>query len=438
MNYCTRCGHPAGDAAASCISCGAPLATGKDEGWADVPTAPQPGGAARIFGDRPLEPTGNVRIIGGPTAGGEFPASYGAAFPGPATAGGEAPAGYGGGPFPGPATPDGEAPGGEVPAGHGARAFPGPGAPGGEVPASYSGPAFPAPGTPDGEPEPGRDPGEDTVAWLPGFTAEAPAPVLALRPPARPVRADPPPPRRPLILPPPAAAGGPADDDDFYLGDPAVRQPPEPPGQVPAWLKIAVVLVVLAGGLGAWYYFGSPRPSASGRPASSAARAARTPRPQATQPSPGHSSRPAGRSRPAGTPPGSKPVALGPGVAGQSTAAGAAAFLTQYFAAINDHDYQAFSSLFEPGASPVQSGAVFRSGYRSSRDSGGRLVALGQTTGGEWAASLTFDSHQDPASSATRTACTTWGVTFYLVPVGNSYLIGPPPPGYQASARPCG
>ncbi len=131
-------------------------------------------------------------------------------------------------------------------------------------------------------------------------------------------------------------------------------------------------------------------------------------------------------------------MALGPGVAGQSAAAGVAAFLTQYFAAINDHDYQAFSSLFEPGASPVQSDAAFRSGYRTSRDSGARLVALGQTAGGEWAASLTFNSQQDPAVSATHTACTTWGVTFYLVPVGTSYLIGPPPPGYQASALPCG
>ena len=56
----------------------------------------------------------------------------------------------------------------------------------------------------------------------------------------------------------------------------------------------------------------------------------------------------------------------------------------------------------------------------------------------EWAASLTFNSQQDPAVSATHTACTTWGVTFYLVPVGTSYLIGPPPPGYQASALPCG
>jgi len=393
MNYCTRCGHPAGDAAASCISCGAPLATDEDQGWAAVPpgpeqaggvrtfgdTSPRQDGNVRIFGDRPLEQTGNVRIIGGPAAAGEAPASPG----GPA--------------LPGPGTP----------------------------------------GTPGGEPEPASDPGEDTAAWLPGFTANAPAPVpvLALRPPARPARADPPPPRRPLILPPPAGDDGPAGDDDLYPADPAVHQPPDPRGQVPAWLKIAVVLMVIAGGLGAWYYLG--RPAAAARPASSAARAPGTPRAQATQPSPGRSSRPAGRSRPAGTPRGSTPVALGPGVAGQSAAAGVGGFLTQYFAAINDHDYQAFSSLFEPGASPVQSAAEFRSGYRTSRDSEGRLVALGQTAGGEWAASLTFDSHQDPASSATHTACTAWGVTFYLVSVGDSYLIGPPPPGYQASASPC-
>ncbi len=413
MDYCTRCGHPAGDAAEFCVSCGAPLATDEDQGWAAVPpgpgqgggvrtfgdTSPRPDGNVRIFGDRPLEQTGNVRIVGGPAAAGEAPA-------------GEAPAGRGGPVWPGPGTP-------------------------GEPPASYGGPGFPGAGGPGREPEPASDPGEDTAAWLPGFTAAAaaPVPVLALRPPARPVRADPSPPRHPLNLPPPAGGDGPGGDDGLYPADPAAGQPPDPGGQVPAWLKIAVLLMVIAGGLGAWYYLG--RPSVAARPASSAGRTPGTPRAQATRPSPHRPSGPAGRSRPAGTPRGSRPVALGPGVAGQGAAAGVAGFLTQYFAAINDHDYQVFSSLFEPGASPVQSDAEFRSGYRTSRDSGGRLVALGQTAGGEWAASLTFDSHQDPAGSATHTACTAWRVTFYLVPVGDSYLIGPPPPGYQASASPC-
>ncbi|MFI5064076.1 MAG: hypothetical protein ACHP9Z_08885, partial [Streptosporangiales bacterium] len=97
MNYCTRCGHPAGDAAASCISCGAPLASDEDQGWAAVPPAPEQGGGVRtfgdtspqqdghvrIFGDRSLKQTGNVRIIGGPAAG-EAPASPGSpAWPGP-------------------------------------------------------------------------------------------------------------------------------------------------------------------------------------------------------------------------------------------------------------------------------------------------------------------------------------------------------------------
>ena len=399
MNYCIRCGHPSGHASTFCISCGVPLATDEEQEWAPVPPGPESGtagrsweqpGEGRMPGVGPLEQTGNVRIIGGA---------------------------------------------------------------GGEVSADHGSPAFPGPGAPAAEPEAGREPGEDTAAWLPGFMpaapgplpvpqtmpmsmsapapASAPAPTLALplRQPARPVEDERPRPRRPLVLPPPGDGGeyGPADPEPY-------QRPPGGGGDPPGWLKIAVVLVAIAGGLGAWYYLGRPQAHPSARPASSGARTPGTPRAQA---SPGRSGRPPGRPRPAGTPRGSQPVALGPGVAGQSAAAGVAAFLTQYFAAINDHDYQAFSSLFEPRASPVQSDGAFRSGYRTSRDAGARLVALGRAAGGEWAASLTFDSQQDPAVSATHTGCTTWGVTFYLVPVGTSYLIGPPPPGYQASALPC-
>ena len=56
---------------------------------------------------------------------------------------------------------------------------------------------------------------------------------------------------------------------------------------------------------------------------------------------------------------------------------------------------------------------------------------------GEWAATVTFISHQSSADSATRSSCTSWDITLYLEPRGNSYLIELPPPGYQSSRVAC-
>ena len=52
---------------------------------------------------------------------------------------------------------------------------------------------------------------------------------------------------------------------------------------------------------------------------------------------------------------------------------------------------------------------------------------------GEWAATVTFISHQSPADSATHSPCTSWDITLYLESRGNSYLIDLPPAGYQPS-----
>jgi hypothetical protein len=63
--------------------------------------------------------------------------------------------------------------------------------------------------------------------------------------------------------------------------------------------------------------------------------------------------------------------------------------------------------------------------------------ALTRPPSGRWAASLTFNSHQEPSTSPTHTACTSWAITLYLRPSGTSYHIGRPPGQYRSSYQPC-
>ena len=130
-------------------------------------------------------------------------------------------------------------------------------------------------------------------------------------------------------------------------------------------------------------------------------------------------------------------VALGPGARRQPGAHHIAAFLATYFAAINHHDYQAYIRLFDPQSRPIQSKQEFLTGFRSTRDSGAKLVSISPTAAGP-AAEITFDSHQRPADSATQTACTSWRITLFLLPQGRTYLIGQVPATYHAQATPCG
>jgi hypothetical protein len=129
-------------------------------------------------------------------------------------------------------------------------------------------------------------------------------------------------------------------------------------------------------------------------------------------------------------------IQIGPLAAGQPDADQVASFLSQYFAAIKNRDYAAYAVMFVSGAVPDKTAGQFRNGYRSTTDSDAELVRLSASPAG-LAASVTFRSHQSAAASVTHTACTSWGITFYLQANGSSYLIGPPPAGYQASYHPC-
>ena len=134
---------------------------------------------------------------------------------------------------------------------------------------------------------------------------------------------------------------------------------------------------------------------------------------------------------------GSISVAIGPSAAHQVGAGQIAAFVESYFAAINNRNYQAYTSLFARKGHSGETKEQFLANYSGTSDSNATLIALAPTAGGGRAATITFDSYQAADISVTHTACTSWRITLYLESKGNTYLILTPPPGYRSSHLPC-
>ena len=199
-----------------------------------------------------------------------------------------------------------------------------------------------------------------------------------------------------------------------------------------SWVTIALTAVVVASvsALLSWRLTAGPAAAAPQGVAPGTARVTAPVR----SPAP-----PAGASTSTAAPPAGTngPVPVSPGVAQQTIAGQVAAFLGTYFAAINHHDYQTYIGLFDESTQPDRSAEQFLSSFGTTNDSDPLLVALTPTATGEWAATVTFISHQSPAASAINSSCTSWNITFYLEPSGSSYLIGLPPPGYRASSAGC-
>ena len=254
--------------------------------------------------------------------------------------------------------------------------------------------------------------------------------------------------------------------------------PPEhaqPPGQrLRGWIAVAVAMVIaIAAGVPlAWRLIddrAAPAPVVAGR-AVAASRPSASASTGSGQTLPSTLASPAGSAASAGTSDGSVPASNGsawaggssvpagngsvpasgspgpasggpvpvlPSAAQQANAEQVAAFLGTYFAAINDRDYLTYIGLFEQSARPVRNAQQFASGFSTTTDSDPALVALAPTLTGGWAATVTFVSHQSDAASATDSSCTNWNLTLYLVPDGNSYLIGLPPVGYQPAYVAC-
>ena len=135
---------------------------------------------------------------------------------------------------------------------------------------------------------------------------------------------------------------------------------------------------------------------------------------------------------------GASAVTIGPGASQDPDASPVAAFLGQYFAAINAHDYQSYFSLLSPQVQQGMTQAQFEKGYRSTVDSNETLVGISTASDGDQAAEVTFTSHQNPADSPDHSeSCTNWDITFFLARGGSGYVIDPAPSGYQASYQAC-
>ncbi len=140
---------------------------------------------------------------------------------------------------------------------------------------------------------------------------------------------------------------------------------------------------------------------------------------------------------PSGTPaPGTSTVTVTPGAADQPHAEAVAVFVTNYFAAINSHDYLAFRNLLSTGLQPAETPQRFRAGYRTTIDSAVTIESIAAGRAGRTAVTVTFVSHQAPADSPDGSACDSWRITMFLVHAGG-YLISQPPPGYQVSYQNC-
>jgi hypothetical protein len=168
-------------------------------------------------------------------------------------------------------------------------------------------------------------------------------------------------------------------------------------------------------------------------PASPGAQASH--RPQATTSSSASPSSPATAS--ASPPAAGGLLSVAPSAARAPREAAVVAVLNSYFGAIDSHSYGAYEKLFSPAQRSSLSAAAFRAGYGSTTDSAERLHSITVTGAGQFAALVTFTSHQQAAQSPTQSSCTAWRITLYLVKQGRRYLLTAPPPGYAASYRGC-
>ena len=129
-------------------------------------------------------------------------------------------------------------------------------------------------------------------------------------------------------------------------------------------------------------------------------------------------------------------VSVAPGISNAAEPA-VQTTLSHYFEGINTHNYAEYQSAHNAQEQAAESQSAFTSGYQSTTDSAMTLVSLEGTAGGGESATVTFTSHQNPADSIDGSACNNWQLTFFLVPQGTGYLIGPPPSGYKPSYSDC-
>jgi hypothetical protein len=130
-------------------------------------------------------------------------------------------------------------------------------------------------------------------------------------------------------------------------------------------------------------------------------------------------------------------VTIEPDVAGAPHEAAVVAVMNRYFSAIDSHAYRVFKKLFSPAARGELSAAMFRVGYRTTRDSAATLRSIGVIGPRQVDAVVTFTSYQQARFISTQSSCEAWRISLRLIKSGHGYLLGTPPDGYQPSSRSC-
>jgi hypothetical protein len=136
--------------------------------------------------------------------------------------------------------------------------------------------------------------------------------------------------------------------------------------------------------------------------------------------------------------PGDVQVAVAPSAAQDPDASSVAAFLDEYFTAINTHDYESYLSLQTTQTQQELTVEQFDNGYGSTVDSAEVLTSISTATDGDTVATVTFVSHQNPSESVNgREACTDWSISLFLQQGSAGYLMGQPASGYRPTDSPC-
>lgn len=133
-------------------------------------------------------------------------------------------------------------------------------------------------------------------------------------------------------------------------------------------------------------------------------------------------------------------VTISPGAAQNPAATAVATFVSQYFSAINSHNFQAYDALLTPQMQQDETAQSFSNGFSSTADSDETLVAISQAANGHTAATLTFTSHQNASQAADNTGtCTDWTITLFLESNGTGYLDdqAQAPSTYQSKPTSC-
>ena len=233
-----------------------------------------------------------------------------------------------------------------------------------------------------------------------------------------------------------------------YGGQQAPRPPGgSSPGGKPssggrrAGFIIVVVLVMLAAGGGAYALVSRSNHNNTAQPpaptvtaSSSASASASASAQQSASAAPSAS---ASTSASASASPSAGLVSLAPGVASNPAAPAVEKTLTNYFQGINTHNYAEYSSALDAQEQAGEPKSAFRSGYKSTTDSGMQLITLESTGNGGLAATVTFTSHQDSGTGIDGSPCNNWHLTLYLVKQGTSYLQGAAPSTYKPTYTDC-